>query len=42
VEFGGPHPTTVMHAHDKILKDRQKDPHLNHLLEELARRVKNR
>jgi chromosomal replication initiator protein len=41
-EFGGRDHTTVMHAHDKILKDRQKDPHLNHLLEELARRVKNR
>jgi chromosomal replication initiator protein len=41
-EFGGRDHTTVMHAHDKILQDRQRDPHLNHLLEELSRRIKSR
>jgi len=41
-EFGGRDHTTVMHAHDKVAHDRQRDPHLNHLLEELARRLRNR
>lgn len=41
-EFGGRDHTTVMHAHDKIVHDRQKDPNLNHLIEDLAKRIKNR
>ena len=41
-EFGGRDHTTVMHAHAKILHDRQRDPHLNHLLEEFGRRIKSR
>jgi chromosomal replication initiator protein len=41
-EFGGRDHTTVMHAHAKIHQDRQRDPHLNHLLEELGRRIKSR
>lgn len=41
-EFGGRDHTTVMHAHDKITKDRHADPNLNHVIEDLARRIKNR
>jgi chromosomal replication initiator protein len=41
-EFGGRDHTTVMHAYDKVSRDRQADPALNHLLEDLAKRIKNR
>jgi chromosomal replication initiator protein len=40
--FGGRDHTTVMHAYDKIQQERRRDPALNHLLEDMARRLKSR
>lgn len=40
--FGGRDHTTVMHAYDKIQQDRRRDPALNHVLEDMARRLKSR
>lgn len=41
-EFGGRDHTTVMHAYDKIQSERHRDPAFNHVLEDLARRLRNR
>ncbi len=40
--FGGRDHTTVMHAYDKIQLERRRDPTFNHVLEDLARRLRNR
>jgi chromosomal replication initiator protein len=41
-EFGGRDHTTVMHAYDKVSRDRKADPALNQLLEDLSKRIKSR
>ncbi len=39
-EFGGRDHTTVMHAHDKILMDIEKETHLNEMIDELKELLK--
>lgn len=40
-EFGGRDHTTVMHAHDKISTERQKDPRLANIIKELTKRLES-
>ena len=38
--FGGRDHTTVIHAHDKITKEIEKNPQVVHLIEELTKKIK--
>jgi len=41
-EFGGRDHTTVIHAHEKIAKIVENDPHLQQAIEELKSRIRQR
>ncbi len=40
-EFGGRDHTTVMHACEKVIRDRSQDPHLNQMIQNLIKRIES-